>query len=78
MSDNRIGNPCWWKKIDLKEGTHEWRAGTLRFWGTDFEELNDGIGQFPVGVVEDNATALVHSTPVHHLSFDTGTNPDAK
>ena len=69
MSDNRIGNPCWWKKIDLKAGTQEWRTGKLLFWGIDYEELSGGIGQFPVGVVEDGVTALVHSTPVHHLSF---------
>lgn len=27
-------------------------AGTLRQWGTDHEELGDGVGIFPVGIIE--------------------------
>lgn len=53
----------------LKDGITEWRRGTLLAWGTDYEELRDGVGLYPVGVIEDGETSAVHSVPVHLLKF---------
>lgn len=69
MSNYRIGDLCWFKKINLKEGTIRWIRGALLAWSSDFEELNQGIGQYPVGVLEDLETNLVISHPVHLISF---------
>lgn len=65
----RIGSPVWWNRIVLKDGINEWRRGIMLAWGTDYEEFRDGIGLYPVGVVEDGATARVHSVPCHLLCF---------
>ena len=65
----RIGELCWRKRIVLRDGISEWRRGRLLTWGTDFEELRDGVGQYPVGVIEDIESAAVDSVPVHLISF---------
>lgn len=60
---------CFWNRIVLKDGINEWRPGRLLAWSTDFEELRDGVGQFPVGLIEDTETGRVHSVPATLLSF---------
>lgn len=64
-----MSDKCWWNKVDLKAGTHEWRAGNFRAWGIGFKELPQGIGQVTIAIVEDAELHDVHSVPVDSLSF---------
>lgn len=42
--------------------------GTFLAWGTDFEELNDCVGQFPVAIIEnDDGTVCYH--PAYRVKF---------
>lgn len=69
VASYRVNNFCWWKRIDLKAGTVEWRQGILHAWSTDFEEFESGPAPYPVAVVEDTLTHAVHSVPVHLVNF---------
>jgi hypothetical protein len=63
MSNNRIGDACWY----LFNGNA--RNGIFRAWGQDTEEYNGGPGTIPVGVVEDDATKCLASVPVNNICF---------
>lgn len=68
--DNRIGSACWYKLADSPN--MPWKGGTLRAWGTDFDQPNSEsheVALFPVGVVEDDKTGLCHSVYVTRICF---------
>jgi hypothetical protein len=65
---NRIGSTCFWWTI-VSPGVKESRRGRLLAWSTDFEELRHGVGQYPVGVVEDCETRHVHVVHASMISF---------
>lgn len=42
--------------------------GNFLAWGSDFEEMNDGIGQYPVAIIEkDDGTVCYH--PASRVRF---------
>lgn len=69
MTTDRIGELCWWHCIKLREGTNDFRRGRLLAWSTDFEDLQYGVGQYPVAIVEDVDSGHVHSLPVELVRF---------
>ena len=44
-----------------------WQPGTLLEWSIDFEELRDGVGQFPVAIISDDSgkVHIVHAESVN-------------
>jgi hypothetical protein len=69
MTTNRIGESCWWQFIQLRQGINEFRRGRILAWSTDFEDLQDGKGQYPVAIIEDLESGKVHSIPVELIRF---------
>ena len=71
--NNRIGSACWYRLAKFRESEQApegpWKTGHLRAWSTDHEENTSGFGPFPVGVVEDDLTGLVHSIYVRRICF---------
>jgi hypothetical protein len=68
MDNNRIGSKCWYRTRHAIRVT-PWKRGTLRMWGTDHEEFENGPGQYPIGVVEDDETKGCCSVHVERISF---------
>ncbi len=69
MANNRIGDECWWHHLVISDSISDWKRGRLLAWSTDYEELRDGVGQYPVAIVEDLESGRVHSLSVHMISF---------
>lgn len=40
-----------------------WKGGRLLAWSIDFQELRDGVGQYPVAIVEFDDTGDVCLVP---------------
>jgi hypothetical protein len=54
--------------IDGVERMAEKYSGFLLAWSTDFEELRDGVGQCPVGIVE-MSDGNVRIVPAERIRF---------
>ncbi len=67
MGQNRIDSQCWYNAKD--DSNPEWRKGILRAWSVDYDELDNGAAQFPVGVIEDWETMEVKSVYVGVIKF---------
>lgn len=63
---NRVGEGCWYRRSP----GDKWRLGSLRMWGTDYDENEGSYGQFPIGVVEDAETNMCHSVSVSRICFN--------
>jgi hypothetical protein len=69
VSTNRIGDPCWYGRIDAKNKfVRHWRQGFLRAWSTD-HEASGSEQPFPVGVIEDFETKMCYSVYVERICF---------
>ena len=72
---------CWYRTT-----TWEWKGnkriatktnqlqGRFHCWSMDHEELSDGVGHYPVAIVEDSRTGAVVTVPVSDICF--GSEPD--
>ena len=47
--------PKCWYRLGCAEN-HPWIAGWFEGWFQDYEELNMGVGHFPVAVIVDDAS----------------------
>lgn len=65
MSNNRIGEACWYNHKD------KWKGGKLRAWSTDHAEFESGPGNYPVAVVEDDETQRCVVVYAERISFAT-------
>lgn len=63
--NDRIGSAAWYKAKQYSD----WRSCHLLAWSTNYMELLNGTGQFPVGIVEDDLTGEVKAVPVHLIRF---------
>lgn len=59
----RIGDSCWFFH------GKEWKRGILRFWSMDHVNYEQGVGHFPVGVIEDSRVFNIVSVNVNLISF---------
>jgi hypothetical protein len=55
---------CWYKNSPAGL----WYKGTVLTWSIDFEELNIGIGHYPVAIVEDTNNSI-KVIPATFISF---------
>jgi hypothetical protein len=70
MSKDRIGSACWYQVWDEKSRSWSlWKTGRLLAWSTDYIEGNDGFGNFPVGVIEDERTLGCVTTRPEQITF---------
>jgi hypothetical protein len=54
--------PCWYLK-------DSWKKGIFHSWSITFEELNNGIGHYPIAIVEDLNTHEIEEVILKHLRF---------
>ena len=71
---NRIGAACWFRRYEHK-GNGGLPGTTKSAWSMDHEEYSDGVGHFPVAVVEDDATGVCHSVHVNYVCFHVSPPP---
>jgi len=69
---NRIDCACWYRKSPghkVPRAEWKWIGGTLRAWGTDYQEFESGPGMYPVAVVEDGKSGCCLSVHVEDVCF---------
>lgn len=55
-------------KFKINAGDSEFTDGFFHCWSTDYEELNNGIGQVPVAIIEDTI-GYIHIEHPSHIVF---------
>ena len=66
--NNRVGSSCWYRRFDDNKWSG-WCTGRLLAWSTDYQELENGVGNYPVGIIEDYATMCCFSIIVTQICF---------
>ena len=73
----RAGERCWyaelredWQSAWFTGPRYQWKRGVLLFWSTDHASYGDGVGQFPVGVIEPDTGGRLAVVHVCRISFD--------
>jgi len=52
------------------------KNGLFHEWGSDYEEFDDGAGNYSVGIVEEEETGQVFTPYAHHVKFVTKPGED--
>jgi hypothetical protein len=61
---------CWYKYYSNALRTFSnWRPGKFHQWSTMYEELNNGIGQYPIALVEDEETLTIVEVTTNNICF---------
>lgn len=60
---------CWYRRYDDSKLLSDWRGGTFEQYSTDYMELEGGIGNYPVAIIEDSEEQRPLSVPLEFVSF---------